>query len=391
MSGIELTSVASMLEAVRAIARDIAAEHAPAVDADARFPRETFDGLRAARVLSAPLPPQWGGAGMGTEQLGAMVSALAQSCASSAMVLAMHYSQLACLMRHGHHPELQAFLQRAGNEQLLVASITSEVGTSGDTRRSLCAVHRDGPHFTLEKKGTTSSYAEQADAILVTARSDPKSAEGDQVLVLVERNQYQLVTTSAWNTLGMRGTCSPGVHLTARAPLGQVFPVPFADIASVTMVPYAHILWSAVWTGIATGAYRKAAAFVRIQAQKVPSAVTAAAARLVNLSVGLQSMREGWMTAAADFDALVSQGRDAAECASVRWAVRMNNLKIASSEAAPRLVHEALQTVGVAAYRNDGTYSLGREYRDALSAALMISNDRIGATNASLLLISKEA
>ena len=68
---------------------------------------------------------------------------------------------------------------------------------------------------------------------------------------------------------------------------------------------------------------------------------------------------------------------DAAQ--SIGWALKMNNLKIALSQLAPQIVHQALQIVGIMAYKNDSKFSLGRHYRDALSAALMISNDRIAA------------
>jgi len=379
------------LHAVRQIAREIAARHAGEVDAQARFPTETLAALKAARVLSAPLPPEQGGAGLGLRQQGDAVAALAEACASSAMVLAMHYSQLACAMRHGVNPALKTFLRDLAAQQWLLASITSEVGTAGDTRRSVCAVERHGDDFVLQKSGTTGSYCQQADAMLVTARVGPDAAPNDQVLVLVRRDQYALTQTTPWDTLGMRGTCSPGVALRARAPVSQILPVPFAEISAVSMVPHAHILWSAVWTGIAAGAFGKAAAFIRGQAGKSPGVVPPGTARLAAMSVGLQSMRDGWRAAAIDFDAMVAQARDRAECTSLRWALRMNNLKIASAEAAPRLVHEALQTIGVAAYRNDGPFSLGRAYRDALSGALMVSNDRIGAASASMLLVYKEA
>ena len=65
----------------------------------------------------------------------------------------------------------------------------------------------------------------------------------------------------------------------------------------------------------------------------------------------------------------------------------MNNLKIACSEAAPQIVHEALQIIGIGGYKNDSQFSVGRHYRDSLSAALMISNDRISAKSASMLLV----
>jgi acyl-CoA dehydrogenase len=41
-------------------------------------------------------------------------------------------------------------------------------------------------------------------------------------------------------------------------------------------------------------------------------------------------------------------------------------------------------------YKNDSPFSIGMHMRNALSAALMVSNDRIFATNANMLLVLKE-
>jgi acyl-CoA dehydrogenase len=68
----------------------------------------------------------------------------------------------------------------------------------------------------------------------------------------------------------------------------------------------------------------------------------------------------------------------------------MNQLKMSASEMAPRLVHEALQIIGIMAYKNDSKFSLGRHYRDTLSGALMISNERIAGKSASMLLVFKD-
>ena len=54
-------------------------------------------------------------------------------------------------------------------------------------------------------------------------------------------------------------------------------------------------------------------------------------------------------------------------------------------------MHRALQIVGILGYKNDGAFSLGRHYRDVLSASLMISNDRINAKSASMLLVFKDS
>jgi acyl-CoA dehydrogenase len=88
------------LATLKAIASDVAATNAADVDAKARFPRETIDALKKAKLLSAPIPRELGGAGYGMRELAALCSTLAQACGSSAMVLAMHYIQVACIVRH---------------------------------------------------------------------------------------------------------------------------------------------------------------------------------------------------------------------------------------------------------------------------------------------------
>jgi acyl-CoA dehydrogenase len=45
---------------------------------------------------------------------------------------------------------------------------------------------------------------------------------------------------------------------------------------------------------------------------------------------------------------------------------------------------------GLAGYRNDTPFSLGRHLRDAHSAALMVNNDRILANTGSLLMALRE-
>lgn len=380
-----------LLDAARQIGRELAPAHADDVDRQARFPHETVDAMRRARLLSAPVPRALGGGGCDMRQLGQIVSHVAGGCASSAMVLAMHYIQVACIVRHQDADgQLAGYLRELCEHQYLLGSITSEVGTWGNTRTSICAVQRDGDRFTLDKDATTGSYCAEADAILVTCRKDNEAAQSDQLLVLVKKGDYTLEQTTTWDTMGMRGTCSPGFKLSSSGPSWQILPVPYGDIAAMSMVPYSHILWSALWTGIAAGAQGKAAAYVRGVARKNPGTMPPNATALADLTVALQTMRQHWQGLAAEFDASVAAGTDAVDLNTMGWALKMNNLKTASSEAAPKIVHGALQIVGILGYKNDSPYSLGRAYRDALSGSLMISNDRIAAKSAALLLVFKD-
>ena len=381
-----------LLESVRQIAVEVAATHAAEVDSKARFPVETLHALREAGVLSAGVPQKFGGAGCSLFEMAQLCATLAQACASSAMVLAMHYSQLACIARHGLESDFfRSYLQDMVRHQYLLASMTSEVGTFGETRSSICAVERDGERFILIKEATTGSYCAYANAILVTTRRNKEASASDQVLVLVKREDCTLTQTSGWDTLGMRGTCSPGFHLESSGPECQIIPGAYAESSAHSMLPFSHILWASLWWGIAADAVSKAASFVRTQARQQPGTVPPTASRLAEVTMQLQVMRHNWQSVAQAFDAIDPTPAAQEQLSSIGWALQLNNLKISCSEAAPQIIHRALQIVGILGYKNQGPFSLGRNYRDSLSASLMISNDRIAAKNASMLLVFKDA
>jgi acyl-CoA dehydrogenase len=382
----------AQLAAVRTIATEVAARHADDVDARSRFPHESFAALKAARLLAAPVPAALGGGGASMRELAALCSTLAHGCGASAMVLAMHYSQVACLVRHAADSAFfRDYLRELAARQYLLASLTSENGTFGETRMSICALERRAERFALEKDATTGSYCEYADGILVTCRRAPQAPGSDQLLVLVRKGDYTLTQTTGWDALGMRGTCSPGFRLVAQGPQDQIVPGSFADSSAQTLVPYSHVLWSSLWWGIAADAVARAGEFVRAAARRNPGAVPPGALRLADVSARLQSMRQHWLSLATEFDELGARGAAGMqELLSIGWALRLNNLKIAAARAAPQIVHEALQITGLSGYRNDSPYSVGRHYRDVLSASLMISNDRIAGKNASMLLVYKD-
>jgi len=381
----------SLIEQTKTIARDVAARFADDVDTKGRFPRETFDALRSAGLLSAAVPKEFGGAGANMRDLATMCTVLAQSCGSSGMVLAMHHIQVACIARHGLSSRFfQNYLRECVERQLLIGSITSEVGVWGDTRSSICAVVRSNGRFKLDKDATTASYAEHADDLLVTARRNEEAPPGDQVLVLVRKPDRTLTQTGTWDTMGMRGTCSPGFKLVSSGSEEQVLPGSFADASAQTMVSYSHILWSGVWLGIASEAMGRASAYVRAEARKTPGVVPPKATHLARVSAQVQTLRNSVHGQAVEFDEIMSRPTGMEDLLTIGWALKMNNIKVASSEMAPQIVHDCLQIIGIGAYKNDSKVSVSRHYRDSLSAALMISNDRIFGKTASLLLVYKD-
>ena len=379
------------VEAVRRIASEVAAPAADSVDREGRFPNEAVAALKNGHFMSALAPKSLGGLGCGMVELAAMCQALGEHCASAAMVFAMHQIQVACLVRHGmSQPFFRAYVAELIERQQVIASVTSEVGIGGEMRTSLCAVEPRGDRFGLVKDASTISYGAQADDLLVTARRAPDAPSSDQVLVLVRKAEYSLEKKGEWDSLGMRGTCSPPFKMTSEGHGDQILAPPFADIASHTMVPFSHILWASCWLGIATAAVTRARAFVRVQARAKPGATPPTALRLAEVVSTLQSMKANVDHVTAECEALMTSREGTDAISSIAFALKMNNLKVSSSQLVVQIVQQALLICGILGYKNDSKFSVGRHLRDAHSAALMVGNDRIYATNASMLLVLKD-
>ncbi len=366
----------------------VAALHADAVDRDGRFPEEAVAVLKAERLLGLQIPRQFGGEGAGLTEIAEVCCTLGQACSAAAMVFAMHHIKVASLVGHGLESEWHCrLMERIAREQLLVASSTTEAGTGGDLRKSVCAVETSGDLFSLSKDASVISYGAQADLILATARRHPEAPSSDQVLVALGRDQVSLERMTRWDALGMRGTCSDGFRLEARdVPVVQIVPKPFAEIAAQSMLASSHLLWSSVWFGIATVAVGRARAFVQGEARRRMGEVPPTALRLAEASNALQAMQAAIVTALRRIEDL--QG-DADALGSIGVSVMLNNLKTSVSDMAVDVVQRAMGIVGLAGYKNGTPFSLGRPMRDIMSAPLMIGNDRILSNTAKLLLVQK--
>lgn len=376
----------------------VAAAHADAVDREGRFPAEAIAALKAEGLFGAMVPIELGGAGATMAEIVGHCQRLGRVCSSTAMIYAMHHSQLACLVMHGlDQPWQRAFAQRIATENLLIASITSEVGIGGDMRSSVCAVECADGRFLLEKQAPTVSYGDHADVFFVTARAHAAAPASDQVLIVVPRSDATFTATGGWDALGMRGTCTVGFTFRAEGNVEQIIAVPFADIAAEAMVPASHLMWGGVWTGIAVEALTRARAFMRAAARRQPGAPHPGAARLMHGVGLLESMQVRLATLVAQFDAThaLGSGRPVASSADTGWpegmarATMLNTLKRDLSEQCHDAVLEALRICGMAGYRNGTEFSVGRQLRDILSAQLMISNDRLASGTGMMLLAQR--
>ena len=368
-------------------AAKVAERRADAVDRDARFPAEAFEAIRAQKLLGMLIPSGLGGEGARAADVADVCAILGGACSSTGMIFAMHQVKVACLVRHARGNAWQLdFQSRIADNQWLLASSTTEGANGGDIRSSEAAIQLDGARIGLVRDASVISYGADADAIVTTARRAEGAASSDQVLVAFQRSDYSLEPTREWDTLGMRGTCSRGYILRAEGVADQMLPEPYERIHNQTMAPYAHLFWSSAWQGVASGAFRRARAFVRQASRNSGGRMPPGTPHLTRARVTLETLRGAVQAGLATFE------RNAAEpggLTAMSAQLALNFLKVEASELASTTVMSAMRACGLAGYRNDGDFAMGRFLRDILSAPIMINNDRILANAEAAVLMSE--
>jgi acyl-CoA dehydrogenase len=368
-----------------AVAKAAAAE-ADAVDRDARFPQAALDASRQQRLLGVQIPHRFGGDGATIFDLTEMCYTLGRACSSTAMIFAMHQTKVACLVRHGAGSGWhETLMRRVAAEQLLLASSTTEGQNGGNIRFSTAAVEHAGAEISLVRNATVISYGAQADGIVTIARRANDAAGSDQVLLAITRDNYTLEPSLAWETLGMRGTCSAGFELKFKGTADQIFPEAYDKIHAQTMTPFAHLLWSSAWAGIAAAAVDRAQAFIRKAARGAGGQMPPGAAHFTAARMSLAKLRA---MITSNLDNYAAHEHDERALSSLDFQSSINLLKVEASELAVTTVMSAMRACGLSGYRNDGDFTVGRQLRDVLSAPIMINNDRILANISTASLMS---
>jgi acyl-CoA dehydrogenase len=207
----------------------------------------------------------------------------------------------------------------------------------------------------------------------------------DQVLLAITRDDYSLTKSVEWETLGMRGTCSAGFELKFKGTSDQIFPEGYDKIHGQTMTPVAHLCWSSAWAGIAAASVERAQAFIRKAARGAGGQMPPGAAHFNAARMTLAKLRA---IITANLDAYAAHEHDERALSSIDFQSSINLLKVEASELAVETVMSAMRACGLAGYRNDGDFSVGRLLRDVLSSPIMINNDRILSNIATTSLMS---
>lgn len=375
---------------------DVLAQHADQADRAAAFPVKSVDALRRTGYLGYLVPTEHGGMGGDLAGLVETAQTLAGSCLSTAMIWAMHCQQVDVLLRHADSQLLDELLPRIARGDLYLASVTTGRVTGGhlltadEPLRHIGADNPDGSdELRLDRTAPVVTGGGQAEGFLITMRAAEDAGEHSVSLVYADRSVLTIEPTGTWNTLGMRGTDSGPLRLRGTVRPEQVIGGPggLRTVATESMIPLAHLGWSACWLGAARGALRGLLVWLRkdsahdLSSPLVRERIARIRLELELVSAYLQRMRER-------VDEVRAAG---ASLGAPALQIQLNTLKLAASELTFSAVDRMVQLAGLAAgYRADSPLHLERTFRDLRSAALIYANDRLLTANGSLALLDRK-
>lgn len=343
------------LEEIVSLVQDAAAS----VDGEALFPRAAIAALAEAGLLGLVSSPEVGGLGGSLADASHVVTRLAQACASTAMVVTMHYCATAVIEKHGS-PELRCVIA-AGRHLSTLAF--SESGSRSHFWAPLGEAVADGDRFLLTGSKTMVTSAGEADSYVWSSR--PVAAEGASTLWLVASGNPGLTQPRRFDGLGLRGNASapitaqqakvsPDARLGAD---GEGFAI-MMDI----VLPIFSVLNASCSVGIMESSLTRACAHV---AQTRLEHLGSSLADLPTLRAYLARARIRTDTVKA----LLNDTLQALDANREDAMLRVLEIKAAAAEAALEVTDTAMRTCGGAAFRKE--LAIERSFRDARAAAVM--------------------
>lgn len=349
------------LDKLEPIVTEIIAPQAAEIDRAGAFPRAAMTALGEAGLLGLVSAKEVGGMGESHRAATFVMDRISRECASTSMVLCMHYTAAAVIEAHGPRQVREAIA--AGRH---VSSLAfSEAGSRSHfwTPVSTATPVANNGHVRLDALKSWVTSAGQVDSYVWSSR--PLAAEGASTIWLVPSKAAGLSVTAPFDGLGLRGNYScpvkaAGVTVERSAMLG-----PDGGGFEVMMnivLPYFQLMSAGCAAGIMEAATTKAAAHVS-STQFSYSGSSLAELPTIRAYIARMQIKTD-MTRALVLDTLaaVESGRGDAM-------LRILEVKAAASEASTEVTDLAMRVCGGAAFRKE--VGVERNFRDARAATIM--------------------
>jgi alkylation response protein AidB-like acyl-CoA dehydrogenase len=328
-------------------------------DAEGRFPREMIMAMGDARLLGLVSAESVGGLGKGLREASEVVSRIAQTCPSTAMVVCMHYCAVAVLEQFGK----EAVRKAVASGKHLSTLAFSEAESRSHFWAPASTARADGDQVVLDARKSWATSAFEADSYVWSSK--PLTAEGASTIWLVDAKLPGLSQPGKFDGLGLRGNASTsitaqGVRVKASDRLGE--DGKGFDIMMGVVLPWFAVLSASCSTGLMEGAVSRAARHVANTRHQ----------HLGTSLADLPTIRAYLARARIQTDsvqALLSDTLAAIGAGRADTMLRVLEIKAAAGEAALEVTDAAMRVCGGAAFRKEA--GIERLFRDARAASVM--------------------
>jgi alkylation response protein AidB-like acyl-CoA dehydrogenase len=328
-------------------------------DREARFPREVIAKLADADLLGLVSSPSVGGLGHGLKEARVVVSRIAQSCPSTAMVVCMHYCGTTVIEQFGSEDVRKAI---ARGKHLTTLAF-SEAESRSHFWAPVGTARADGSAVVLEARKSWVTSAFEADSYVWSSK--PVSAEGASTLWFVDAKSDGLTQPGKFDGLGLRGNASTpitatGVRVKASDRLGE--DGKGFDAMMGVVLPWFSVLSASCSTGLMNGALARA----------IGHASGTRHQHLGSSLADLPTIRAYLARARIQADSVQTLLDDTIAAIGANRAdtmLRVLEVKAAAAETALTVTDTAMRVCGGAAFRKEA--GIERLFRDARASSVM--------------------
>jgi acyl-CoA dehydrogenase len=147
-------------------------------DSDGRFPHEFCDAIAKEGWLGIAMPEEYGGSGLGITEAATMVQAITESGSGNAgfTAIAINIFGLNPVVVFGTTEQKRRWLPRIIDRRDTACFAVTEPNTGLDTTRLKTRAVWDGKHYVVNGQKTWTSTAQQANKMLLIARTSEESS-----------------------------------------------------------------------------------------------------------------------------------------------------------------------------------------------------------------------
>lgn len=349
----------SHLDLLEPVVRDLVAPAAADTDREARYPRAAMDAFAKAGLLGLASAKEVGGLGLGLAETAQVVERIARDCASTAMVLTMHYAGTVLIEKHGSR-ELRSEIA-AGRHVTTLA--WSEAGSRSHFWAPVGSARREGDEVVLDGHKSMVTSACEADSYVWSSR--PTQGDGPSSIWVVDSRLPGLQRVALFDGLGLRGNASAPVK-------AEGVRIPFANllgedgkgdaVMNNDELPTFTTLIASCSIGMMDGALARATAHIT-RNRFAESGTSLSDLPTIRAYLAKAQLRADQARVLRD-DTLAAMAAGRADTM-----LRVLEVKAAAAEAALAVTDTAMRICGGAAFRKD--VGIERIFRDARAASIM--------------------